>query len=210
MKLSSLLPLVIALPAFAMLAFNYEDETKVEVYGIKTASVKSVMLPKKFKNEEVCLAENIYFEARGESHKGQVAVANATMNRVGSDSFPSSICKVVYQPNQFSWTRKKEIIIEEPEAYQKAELIASKALAQQLPKVVGTADHYYAEWVDPPEWSKKMKYVGKVGQHLYFDSNQKPVKNDGRPTKAIPKSNPKTVTASNNKSISNTKPNKSI
>ena len=177
----------IAAPAFAIISYQYEPDNTVEVYGSEYATTKSVAIPKKLKSEDVCLAENIYFEARSESHKGQIAVANTTINRVKDERYPSSVCKVVYQPNQFSWTRKNDLTIEEPEAYQKAEIIAHKALAKQLPQVVGTADHYYAEWIAPPKWTKDMKYIGKVGQHHYFDSKQKPVKNDGRPTKAKPK-----------------------
>lgn len=177
----------IAAPAFAMIAYQYEPDNTVEVYGSEYASPKSVAIPKKLKSEDVCLAENIYFESRGESHKGQIAVSNVTLQRVKHPSYPSNVCKVVYQPNQFSWTRKKDLIIEEPKAYQKAELIAAKALANQLPNVVPGATHYYAEWIDPPEWSKGMYFVGKVEQHLYFDETRKPVKNDGRPTKAKPK-----------------------
>ncbi|HIE75488.1 MAG TPA: cell wall hydrolase, partial [Gammaproteobacteria bacterium] len=52
-----------------------------------------------------CLALNIYHEARGESHDGQVAVAAVTLNRMQSASYPDTVCGVVWQPHQFSWTR---------------------------------------------------------------------------------------------------------
>lgn len=59
--------------------------------------------------EANCLATNIYFEARGESLKGQLAVAMVTLNRVADESFPDTICEVVYQGStnrgkcQFGW-----------------------------------------------------------------------------------------------------------
>jgi len=56
-------------------------------------------------NKEIkCLADNIYFEARNESVKGQVAVASVTKNRVKSKHYPNTICKVVWEHRQFSWT----------------------------------------------------------------------------------------------------------
>ena len=42
-----------------------------------------------------CLAEALYFEARGETVKGQFAVAEVILNRVESTRFPSSICCVL-------------------------------------------------------------------------------------------------------------------
>ena len=49
--------------------------------------------------EAVCLAKNIYFEARGESLAGKLAVAKVTLNRTKHEDFPDSVCKVVYQPS---------------------------------------------------------------------------------------------------------------
>jgi len=54
-------------------------------------------------NEMHCLAKNIYFEARGESLKGKIAVANVTMNRVDSPKYPNTICGVVYQAKYSKW-----------------------------------------------------------------------------------------------------------
>jgi spore germination cell wall hydrolase CwlJ-like protein len=54
-------------------------------------------------DEMHCLAKNIYFEARGESIRGKVAVANVTMNRVDSPHYPNSICGVVYQAKHSTW-----------------------------------------------------------------------------------------------------------
>jgi len=51
-----------------------------------------------------CLADNIYFEALTESDAGKIAVANVTMNRVKHPAFPNSVCDVVWEPKQFSWT----------------------------------------------------------------------------------------------------------
>jgi N-acetylmuramoyl-L-alanine amidase len=55
-------------------------------------------------SSEECLAENIYREARGEPFLGKIAVAQVVINRTQSSKYPSSICKVVFQQGQFSWT----------------------------------------------------------------------------------------------------------
>ena len=53
----------------------------------------------------LCLAMNIYHEARGESIEGQIAVAVVTMNRVKESKWPNTPCEVVWQNKQFSWTK---------------------------------------------------------------------------------------------------------
>lgn len=58
------------------------------------------------KQEIKCLAQNIYYEARGETVTGQLAVALVTINRLKLEEYPPTICKIVYQSKQFSWTRK--------------------------------------------------------------------------------------------------------
>ena len=57
-----------------------------------------------FKEKIDCMTANIYHEARGESIKGQYAVAHVTMNRVHHEQFPDTVCEVVFQPKQFSWS----------------------------------------------------------------------------------------------------------
>ena len=44
-----------------------------------------------------CLTEALYFEARGESVKGQFAVAEVILNRVDSAAFPNTVCGVIHQ-----------------------------------------------------------------------------------------------------------------
>ena len=44
----------------------------------------------------------MHAEARGESYKGQVAVAAVVLNRVSSASFPNTVSGVVYQSGAFS------------------------------------------------------------------------------------------------------------
>lgn len=61
-------------------------------------------------NEITCLAQAVYYEARGEPLEGKKAVAIVTLNRKNNPKFPSTICGVVYQKGQYSWTRKTRAI----------------------------------------------------------------------------------------------------
>ena len=54
--------------------------------------------------ETQCLIDNVFHEARGESLKGQIMVASVTLSRVDDPRWPNTICEVVYQHRQFSWT----------------------------------------------------------------------------------------------------------
>src|SRR5210317_144981 len=56
------------------------------------------------KDDMYCLQQNIYFEARNQSINGQIAVAWVTLHRVDDPRYPNTICEVVWQRKQFSWT----------------------------------------------------------------------------------------------------------
>ena len=63
----------------------------------------------KYHAEVMCLAENIYFEARAESYSGKAAVGNVTRNRVEDARWPATFCEVVMQgPVRESWKTKQD------------------------------------------------------------------------------------------------------
>lgn len=122
-----------------------------------------------------CLAEAVYFEARGEPDKGQSAVAQVVVNRAASGDYPKSICGVVYQNQhkrnacQFSFACDgKPEVKSEPAAWAKARLIARQiASGQILTPVLLTATHYHASYVQP-SWAKKMTRISKIGLHIFY------------------------------------------
>ncbi len=132
--------------------------------------------------EARCLAEGMYFEARGESARGQLAVGRVIMNRVASDAYPNTICGVVYQnedkPNrcQFSFAcdGKKDIITEtavwnQIQAYA-AWLLANHTKpgeAPQLLALLGDSTHYHADYVNP-RWAKFLTLTVRIGRHLFY------------------------------------------
>lgn len=125
--------------------------------------------------EQKCLAEGIYFEARGENVKGQAAVAQVILNRVRNPAYPSTICGVVYQNRswrnrcQFSFacdgTRPK---VRSQQHYRVAQEVAMAVTAGKvfIPEV-GSATHYHATYVNP-RWARTMERMKKIGLHIFY------------------------------------------
>ena len=127
------------------------------------------------KEQAMCLAKNIYFEARNQSVAGQVAVAWVTMNRVNAKHYPSSICGVVWQNKQFSWThdglpdRPGRNVLEQ-RAWEDAGLIADVVLldwAHGHISPVEHATHYHADYVKP-YWASSYTRVAVVDNHIFY------------------------------------------
>ncbi|MCX2723747.1 cell wall hydrolase [Roseibium salinum] len=127
------------------------------------------------KKEQLCLAEAIYFEARGESEEGQVAVAQVVLNRVKNPSYPDSICGVVYQNRhkrnrcQFSFACDGiKDRIASPVAWKTAQRLALEVLdGKQYLKMVDASTHYHATYVSP-RWARSMAKRGQVGEHIFY------------------------------------------
>lgn len=115
-----------------------------------------------------CMALNIYHEARGEKTIGQEAVAWVTMNRVNSKKYPNSVCGVIWQNKQFSWTWDK--ISDKPKdkkSYEKAKKIAEQIMNGSIKDPTNGALWYHADYVDP-YWNKELKFEKKIGIHLFY------------------------------------------
>jgi spore germination cell wall hydrolase CwlJ-like protein len=118
--------------------------------------------------QTICLAKNIYWEARGEPLIGQYAVASVTLNRVAHKRFPNTICRVVYQRNQFSWTiTHKRARIRDVVAWQVAKYIARSAREGLIKDVTGGATHYHATYVKP-RWRRHFLRTVKIHKHIFY------------------------------------------
>ncbi len=124
---------------------------------------------------EKCLANAVYFEARGEPVRGQIAVAQVVMNRVFSPFYPNDVCGVVYQNAhrhlacQFTFACDGiPDIVTEPDAWLRAKRIAADMLDGKLwmPEVAKST-HYHAYWVHP-SWVGEMKRILKLGVHTFY------------------------------------------
>jgi spore germination cell wall hydrolase CwlJ-like protein len=116
-----------------------------------------------------CLAKNVYFEARNQSEMGQIAVARVTVNRATSGNYPTSICEVVYQHCQFSWTcSNKSAIISDRDSWNKSVRISRLVLAfDSYRNIVKDATYYHTDKVHPI-WSNQMVKVGRVDDHIFY------------------------------------------
>jgi spore germination cell wall hydrolase CwlJ-like protein len=115
-----------------------------------------------------CLADNIYFEALTESEAGQIAVANVTMNRVKNPAFPNSVCEVVWEPKQFSWTHDgKSDTPSSKKHYDEVYEIAKAVYYGNIVDITEGATFYHADYVDPP-WAKVMQRVAKIDTHIFY------------------------------------------
>jgi spore germination cell wall hydrolase CwlJ-like protein len=125
--------------------------------------------------EEKCLAEVVYFEARGEAVRGQIAVAQVVLNRAFSGKYPSTVCGVVYQNKhrhmacQFTFACDNYAdVIREPDMWERAKKISKAMLDGQiwLPEV-GKSTHYHAYYVHP-SWVNEMTRLYKFGVHTFY------------------------------------------
>jgi len=123
---------------------------------------------------EKCLAEAVYFEARGEAVRGQIAVAQVILNRAFSGKYPDTVCGVVYQNKhrhlacQFTFACDSHPdVIREPDMWDRAQKIAKAMLDGRLwlPEV-DLSTHYQAYWVRP-SWVSEMKPNWKYGVHTF-------------------------------------------
>jgi N-acetylmuramoyl-L-alanine amidase len=121
-------------------------------------------------NEEGnCLATAVYFEARGESVEGQLAVARVVMNRAASGRYPSSWCATVKQPWQFSFVRNGQFpgVDENCEAWRRAQGIARLAMSNAIPSVSNDVLWYHANYV-APSWGRRLTRVSQIGAHIFY------------------------------------------
>lgn len=125
--------------------------------------------------EQTCLANGIYFEARGETEAGQAAVAQVILNRVRNPTYPNTICGVVYQNK--NWRNRCQFSfacdgikdkITNKRAFSTAKRIAGEVTSGELwSPEVGSATHYHADYV-APRWAKAMKKVDTIGRHIFY------------------------------------------
>lgn len=119
--------------------------------------------------EKLCLAQVVYYEARGEPVEGQVAVAEVVVNRAQSDAYPSSLCAVAYQPGQFALTIEDALPSPQGAAWKRAQRVAAGVLAGRLESPLeGRPTHFHAVSVDP-YWAQVYRPVGQVGAHVFYE-----------------------------------------
>jgi len=140
-------------------SYNYIERENV-FYNTQTFSAA----------DHVCLAKNIYFEARNESRQGQMAIALVTLQRVSDPRYPDTVCGVVYDNKQFSWF--SDGLSDRPrnyESYDEIALLASAMLDSDTSVHDFTygSTHYHADYVSP-YWNEYMILKAKIDTHIFY------------------------------------------
>lgn len=126
-------------------------------------------------DEFECLTKNIFHEAGVEGWEGKIGVGQVTLNRMSSKRWNNTICKVVYERKQFSWTNDAKLRLQKPkgplwEASRKAarDIVAGVRLPE-----LKTALFYHTDYIEAPVWASPKFLLAQVGQHLYYDNDLK-------------------------------------
>lgn len=160
----------------ALIGSDYHKDIQYEInyHKLTNTFVKQATYMKQIQ----CLARNIYYEARGESWEGQMAVAKVTLNRVESDLFPNTICGVVeekykvkgYTVCQFSWycepwNNRKLKLSENNQSYQVA---LDAILHKDIPEWITEDVFWFHTKQVKPRWRKIHERVAIVDNHIFY------------------------------------------
>jgi len=155
--------------AAAMLAFA---STMANAKGLYTADEEPEMW---------CMAQNIYYEARGSNRADRIAVADVVINRVNDRRYPSTVCSVVRQGMkhangsmkrnkcQFSWyCDGKSDWPADMDAWVDAQQIAFNIMTWGEGRgLTEGSTHYHAKYVSP-RWARDLQLVGRIGVHIFY------------------------------------------
>lgn len=143
-------------------------EVPVKVEVIKYVPVK---IDANDEQQIRCLADNAYFEARGEPRAGQIAVTNVVMNRVEDRRWPGTACGVVKQKArgvcQFSWVCNKNRRVVDRAAFNKVEVIAEAVYLKNIKDNTNGAKFFHASHVRP-SWARVFQVTRKIGSHIFY------------------------------------------
>ena len=130
----------------------------------------------------MCLALNVYHEAKNQSLAGQIAVAEVVMNRVDDPRYPNNVCDVVKQgltykwkPSvpirnqcQFSWyCDGKSDVAKEKDAWEESVSVAKGVYYGYLDAYLEGATHYHAYYVNP-SWAETKTYITRIDDHIFY------------------------------------------
>lgn len=144
-------------------------------------ATSGISMPAISKAEVECLAKNVYHEARNQSVQGQFAVTHVVLNRVKSDRYPNTPCKVIKQAKvkwgvpvidacQFSWfcDGKPDVPLEKDVWNRSLQVALDAYMVHHIGlDVTDGATHYHAVYVKP-WWRKHYEKVAKIGDHIFY------------------------------------------
>ena len=159
-------------------AHSDAEPTEYAALSLHPKALDRVRISKKSENW-YCLAEALYFEARGEPLRGQIAVAEVILNRVDSKRYPNTICGVVQQGQhrrnacQFSYNCDGIANrIGEKKAFEKLGKLAYVMMNGAERQLTSDAMYYHNNTVRP-RWSRKLIKTARIGRHIFY---RRPIK----------------------------------
>ena len=161
-------PVVQPLPGVTEQAEPMQDEDEAQPAADSLVElVSSYPQPDKLSRDMRCLAGAVYFEARGESLDGQLAVGRVVVERAKSDRFPDSYCDVVFQRSQFSFVRGNRMpkIKTGSRAWKRAVAIAEIADGGSWDSPTEGAMYFHAARVRPG-W--RLTRIARVDNHIFY------------------------------------------
>ncbi len=165
-------PAVAATAQTSVVAFRHMvglADARVPGMGSLEAEVARLAAVETDGAEEDCLANAVYFEARGESLEGQLAVAEVVLNRARSGRYPATWCGVVTQRAQFSFVRGGVIprADRSSEAWRRAVAIARIAQQGSTRLLEPNVLWYHANYVSP-SWGRRLARSSVIGAHIFY------------------------------------------
>jgi hypothetical protein len=119
--------------------------------------------------EVTCMAQALYYEARGEGENGQEAVAEVILQRMRSETYPGTICGVVYEPRQFSFLTDGSALRRiDTEAWQAAKQLATRIVRGELVTSLTRHALFYHRFDIRPAWASDMVRTAKIGNHVFY------------------------------------------
>ena len=148
-----------------MLAFTMVAFTTAPVTAISSDKVHKSNIRQLSKKELRCAAENIHFEARNQGFEGQLAVAAVANNRTLDARFPPTLCRVIYQKGQFSWTDEGHAKLPDSvlKKYYQVAILATDTYNDPTNGAL-----YFHNLSVKPKWARKMEMKRHIKDHKFF------------------------------------------
>ena len=161
-------------------ALSLATPSSAQSTAVTPSQVISISKQIALSDEITCLAQNIYFEARSEPVAGMLAVGHVVLNRVASDRFPDTVCKVIRQGGerrrhrcQFSWWCDGRSDKPHNEvAWNASRLIAWFIYNGQTEDPTGGALWYHADYVNP-YWREAFIAGPQIGRHIFYRNSER-------------------------------------
>ena len=135
--------------------------TTLTVFSFQEVSAKELS-----KAEITCLTKNAYHEAGNQGEKGILATVFVVLNRTKDSRFPSSACRVIAQPSQFSWYGKGKVV-KDHKTYKEIEVLVREVVSGKHRDVTRGSLFFHSTKVKP-SWCSKVTKTVKIGDHVFY------------------------------------------